>query len=241
MKNSFVLYTEYKEHLEYLNQKQKGDLLDAIFQYAEKMTEESVTVELDDVTKMAFSFIKCQMQRDFEKYIEIREKRRIAGLKGGAPKGNKNASKQAKGCINNQNNQMLTKQAKQPVYVDVDVDVDVDDDVINKRAREEKISPMRKTYGDNNRVTLSSMERSKLVYEYGVDITKQAIAYLDKHKVSKGFMPSPDYSDYDAIKSWVIKAITAPVQPKKSTFNNFEQNSYTKEDFKKLEEQLLEN
>ena len=239
MKNSFVLYTDYKQNIDCLSQKQKGDLLDAIFEYAEKMTDESLEVVLDDVTKMAFGFIKSQMKKDFDKYNEICEKRRIAGLKGGAPKGNKNASKQANGYSNKQNNQMETKQAKQ---ADNDNDNDNDNDInIINRARELKVTPNRKSYGQHNRVMLSSTERMKLLLSLGEDLTNQAIAYLDNYKVDKGYMPRKDYSDFDAINSWVINAVKNPAQPSKNTFNRFEQNNYSKEELAELEEKLLEN
>ena len=89
-RNSFVLYTEYKEPISLLSVEEKAQLLEAIFEYAD-----GNEVELKGAAMMAFSFIKAQMDRDTEKYEEICKKRREAGAKGGAPIGNKNA-KQAK-------------------------------------------------------------------------------------------------------------------------------------------------
>ena len=113
-KNSFLMYTDYKKHFDLLSDADKLILLYAIFDYAM-----GIDTELDGVVAMAFSFIKTQMDRDREKYASICEKRREAGAKGGAPKGNRNAVKYkvaedtSKTTKNNQNKQMLTKQAKQ--------------------------------------------------------------------------------------------------------------------------------
>ena len=125
MKNSFVMYTAYKRHFDLLSDSDKVILLNAIFDYAM-----GIETELEGAVTMAFSFIKDQMDRDNEKYTSICEKRREAGAKGGAPKGNRNAVKyktsedSSKTSKNNQNNQMLTKQAKQP-----DNDNDNDNDI----------------------------------------------------------------------------------------------------------------
>lgn len=92
MKNSFVLYTDYIEQIEMLSREQRGDLLTTIMLYAagEQLPE------LDDVTKMAFSFIKKQMDKDIEKYEQTVEKRREAGRKGGRPKANDSDDKAKK-------------------------------------------------------------------------------------------------------------------------------------------------
>ena len=81
MKNSFVLYTDYRQHTALLSVEEKAQLLDAIFAYA--AGEE---VELTGMALMAFSFIKAQMDRDNAKYEEKCEKRKIAGSKGGLAK-----------------------------------------------------------------------------------------------------------------------------------------------------------
>ena len=77
MKNSFVLYSDYMEHIELLSMEQRGVLFTAIMQYS--MGYE--TVEMDGMTKMAFSFIKAQIDRDKEKYDRTVEARREKGWK----------------------------------------------------------------------------------------------------------------------------------------------------------------
>ena len=131
MKNSFVLYNEYKEQFSLLSNEEAGRLIMAIFEY----TESGNIPELEGMTLMAFSFIKKQLDRDSEKYEKTVEKRKEAGKTGGRPKanGSDEEAKKANGFSKKQ-----TK-AKKPVDVyvnedvdedvDVDVDVDVNDDV----------------------------------------------------------------------------------------------------------------
>ena len=90
MKNSFVLYTEYKQHIDLLDTQGKADLLDAIFEYAE-----GNEVNLDGMALMAFSFIKTRMDKDNEKYAEICEKRKESGAKGGQAKATKAKQEEA--------------------------------------------------------------------------------------------------------------------------------------------------
>ena len=92
MKNSFVLYTSYSEHLQLLNREQRGDLFSAIMAYA---TGEDLP-DMDGITKMAFSFIKTDMDRDQAKYERTCEARREAGKAGGRPKANAYSEKAKK-------------------------------------------------------------------------------------------------------------------------------------------------
>lgn len=77
MKNSFVLYNDYRKHITLLSDLDKGKLLDAIFAYAD-----GEDVELEGSVGMAFSFIKSQMDRDAAKWEEERQARSDAGKKG---------------------------------------------------------------------------------------------------------------------------------------------------------------
>ncbi len=79
MKDSFILYTKYSEHINLLSLTQRGVLLTAIMSYAAGET----LPDMDAVTAMAFSFIKADLDRDAEKYRQTIETRREAGSKGG--------------------------------------------------------------------------------------------------------------------------------------------------------------
>lgn len=88
-KASFLIYLDYQEQFELLTDEQAGQLIKAIIKY-EKQGE---TIELDGMTKMAFSFIKTQLDRDREKYQAKCEKNRENAKKGGRPKKQKDNCK----------------------------------------------------------------------------------------------------------------------------------------------------
>ena len=92
-KKSFVLYTEYEENLQELPDEELGQLFRAIFGYVNR----GVVPELSPSSKMAFSFIRKDLDRNQAKYEETCRKRREAGSKGGRPpKANANGENQSK-------------------------------------------------------------------------------------------------------------------------------------------------
>lgn len=99
-KTSFIMYTEYMEYLEMLDLEQRGVLITNLMAF--QLDQE--LLEMDAVTKMAFTFIKNQIVRANEKYSEICEARSNAGKKGGRPRkanafsdlGNEETEKQKK-------------------------------------------------------------------------------------------------------------------------------------------------
>lgn len=103
-KKSFIVRLENSEQVNMLTDVQAGKLFKGLLAYAQ--TGELLRSD-DQMLMFAFSFFRGQLDRDAEKYDETCRKRSESGKKGGAPKGNRNASKTSK---NNQNNQ---KQAKQ--------------------------------------------------------------------------------------------------------------------------------
>ena len=109
-KNSFVIYHNYRDTLEDLTDEQVGKLFRAIFDYEIDKKEPNFNGEL----KIAFRFIKKDLDLNNDKYESICERNRKNGQKGGAPKGNQNARKQP-------------KQPKQPDN-DNDYDNDYDND-----------------------------------------------------------------------------------------------------------------
>lgn len=82
-KVSFLMYLDYEEQFNLLSDEQLGQLIRAIMKY-EKTKE--VPEELEGMVKIAFSFIKAQLDRDREKYNDKCEKNRVNGSKGGRPK-----------------------------------------------------------------------------------------------------------------------------------------------------------
>ena len=92
MKSSFLIYLDYKEQFELLTDEELGQLLRAIMLYEEtgKITE------LSGMLKMAFSFIKTQLDRDREKYQSRCEKNKENAKRGGRPKKQKDILKTEK-------------------------------------------------------------------------------------------------------------------------------------------------
>lgn len=84
-KNAFILYTDYWEHIEMLSMEERGELFTAIFNYA----NDGNVPELPGAAKMAFSFIRKQLDRDISKWEEKRRERSESGKKGAAARWNK--------------------------------------------------------------------------------------------------------------------------------------------------------
>lgn len=122
-KNSFVIRTGYYDVVKEMSDKQAGLLFKAIFNYA----AEKKIPELSDVeVKMAFRFVKQDLDYDEQRYdARVEHNRQISKL-GGAPKGNKNALKQPNGLKNNPKKITGCKTTLNDVVVDVDSDVDND-------------------------------------------------------------------------------------------------------------------
>ena len=123
MKKSFLIYHEYKEHLELLSDAELGQFLRGVMAY--EITGE--VPKFKGMLQMAFSFVKGNLDRDRVKYEETCDKNRENGKKGGAPKGNNNASKQPK------TTERLKKQPKQADNdndIDNDIEIDIDNDIV---------------------------------------------------------------------------------------------------------------
>ena len=77
-KKSFLIYLEYEEQFDLLTDEELGQLMRTIIKY-----ENGKTIpELNGMVKMAFSFIKQQLDRDKEKWNQEKTKRSEAGKKG---------------------------------------------------------------------------------------------------------------------------------------------------------------
>ncbi len=80
-KKSFLLHIDSLDVLDDMTNEQAGLLLKAM-----KAFHKGEEIELDPLTKMAFSFFKNQFIRDNEKYLKTCEARAQAGSKGGKQK-----------------------------------------------------------------------------------------------------------------------------------------------------------
>ena len=80
-KKSFILHVDSLDVLSDLSDEQAGKLFKAMLAF-----HKGEEIELDPLTKMAFSFFKNQFIRDNEKYVKTCEARAQAGSKGGKQK-----------------------------------------------------------------------------------------------------------------------------------------------------------
>jgi hypothetical protein len=119
---SFILYQEYHKNISILTQNQKGDLLDAIFSY-----NQGIEIELDPIVKMAFSFIKSDLDRNKAKYQNIIERNKINGVSGGRPK-NPKKPKKPSGLFGNPEKPKETLNDNGNVNVNVDKDDNKNED-----------------------------------------------------------------------------------------------------------------
>lgn len=139
MNDSFILYTSYYALIEGLTDEQLGQLTRAIFLYA----RDGEVINLEPVVRMAFAFIKDDMERNQTKYKEKVERWRANGRKGGAPKGNQNArKKQPVGCENNQEVEKTTQnnqEVEKTTLYDNVYDNEYVDDNVNDVSKETDI------------------------------------------------------------------------------------------------------
>lgn len=184
-KKSFLLYTEYKEHLALLNDEERGKLLMGLFEYAET----GIEPYFDGMLKMAFSFIKTQMDRDLEKYESVCERNKANGAKGGRPsKKEKQKLQKPSGIFGNPD---------KPPKADND---NVDEDYYYDDFKEEIIKE-KKIYGEFQNVFLTDEEYQKLQDKFSdyQDRIESLSAYVASN--SKKYS-----SHYATILSWDRRA-----------------------------------
>lgn len=80
-RDSFIFYKSFYDSIKELDPKDQVQIYDAIFQYQFEGNE----IELKGICKSIFTLIIPQLEANNKRYIN--------GLKGGAPKGNQNATK----------------------------------------------------------------------------------------------------------------------------------------------------
>lgn len=185
---------DYEKHINLLSDEDAGKLFKAIFQFLNG----NGASELPPMANMAFSFITDQLQRDNEKWADIKEKRANAGRIGG---------KVAQQNKTNQANASCVKQNKTNQADTVDVTVNVTDichkdiypDMTPKNIKEKK-----RVYGEFKKVKLSDSEKDKLLAEYGESVFEACVKELDEYKEQTGKVYR---NDNLAIRKWVVDAV----------------------------------
>lgn len=167
----------------HLTTEQFGRLMAALFDL-----DAGLDPDVDDDIALAFEFMSLQQKIDREKYEKICEKNRENGKKGGAPKGNKNASKQPKQANGFQNNpndndndndKTMIKECKN------NVNEQIDDSVI--------------FYGRFENVELTSKEYYTLKQEYErtTELINKVSLWLRTHDAEDHFALCIKFADND--------------------------------------------
>lgn len=213
-KNSFLFYLDYEEQFNLLSDEQIGQLMRAIIKYEKTKKEPN----LDGMLKMAFSFIKTQLDRDREKYEKKCEKNKENGALGGRPKKKQTDNKKPNGFSKNR-----TKPKKADNDNEDDDDDDNEDDNNNTASEDKSSSASVKAnkhkYGKYKHVLLKDEELQSLKEDY--QNWNELIEYLDEYIEMKGYKAK---SHYLCIKKWVVDAVKRNGKPKKES--NFEQRNY---------------
>jgi hypothetical protein len=84
-KKSFVLYTDYREQISLLSDEEAGRLFKGIFEYIDNGAIPNFSGNLG--LKIAFSFVRANLDRDIAKYEQTRKERAAAGREGGTKSG----------------------------------------------------------------------------------------------------------------------------------------------------------
>lgn len=126
-KKSFILYADQRGPLSTLTDADRGRLLMALFDYVEGIEPSG----LSETVLMAFLFIRAQIDRDLEKWENIREGRSEAGRRGGVASGKSRRESEANASSAKQTKQTKQTQANEAVNVNVNVNgnVNVKDNV----------------------------------------------------------------------------------------------------------------
>ena len=185
MKDSFVLYTEQKEVVDKLTDEQAGKIFKAIYEYVQtdKMPE------LDSLLDIIIIPFKQSLDRNTEKWEEIKKKRSEAGKKGAEIK-KQNQAKEAN--ANFAKNETANQAVNVSVPVPVNVPVNVND---NNIASEDKSSTAtakanKHKYGNYKHVLLKDEELQSLKEDY--QNWNELIEYLDEYIEMKGYKPKKD-------------------------------------------------
>jgi len=91
-KNSFIIYTDWKQDFEFLTNEEAGKLIKHLLQFA---SDENPSIENEDrLLQFAAQKMKAVMKKDLKKYEAVIQKRSEAGKKGGINSGKSRTSKQ---------------------------------------------------------------------------------------------------------------------------------------------------
>ena len=193
MKNSFILFQNYREYFEDLTGDEAKELLFAIFDYEKTRVK---PVNLSAKVGCYFLVIKQQLDKNYEEYLKIADKNRENGAKGGRPKKTQNNPKNPMGFRKTQKTQ------PNPKNLDIDIDNDIDKEKEIKKEKDlqpkQPVAPASKKkspqavmcdyFKDRYKANtgLEYLAKAKdytllaeLIKEYGMEQVKQKIEWLE--------------------------------------------------------------
>lgn len=183
MNDSFILYTSYYALIEGLTDEQLGQLTRAIFLYA----RDGKTINLEPVVRMAFAFIKDNIERNQDKYQAKCEKNRQIALERERKKrearekaGNTNVHERARTCENNTN-----VHERSPYDNDNDNDNEYDNDV----SKETNILEPSKEGIQSASVKTEAPGGGKVSKSQNIDYAAVKEYWNRKHDETKSAMP----------------------------------------------------
>jgi hypothetical protein len=190
IRESFVFYRSFAEALRDLDEITRVHCYDAITKYA----LDGETTELSGIESAVFKLIKPQ--------IDANNKRFENGMKGGAPKGNKNNStgKNQYSDKRTTKGQPKDNQRTTEPQPNVNVNVNVNDNVNVKG----NVKEVKTAYGEYAHVKLTKTEYQKMISDFGQDKTDKAIKFFDEYIEDKGYKSK---SHNLAMRRWVFKAV----------------------------------
>ncbi len=126
-KNSFIIYTDWKQDFEFLTNDEAGKLIKHLLAFA---SDENPTMENEDrLLQFAAQKMKSVMKKDLKKYEAVVQKRSEAGKKGGVNSGKSRTSKQIEA---NEANASTPKQNER-----VNDNVNVNDILLEKESKDD--------------------------------------------------------------------------------------------------------
>lgn len=229
-KNSFLIYIDYEEQFSLLTDEQLGQLIRAIMKY-EKTSE---IPKLDGMLKMAFSFIKTQLDRDREKYEEKCAKNRENAKRGGRPK-KQTDNKKPNGF---EENQMDAKKPDNDDEDDNDNEEDEDNnnnDVVSDSCVD-GLQKVTKFYEQN--INLLTPYTAKILEDFTEELGQDLVIYamqiaIENNKKTISYIKA-------ILNNWTkanIKTLEEAKRENKKKVNTdkqIEQRKYTEDEFESL-------
>lgn len=202
---TFIFHLSWADTLREYPSEVRYEVYDAIIRYVQSGT----LSELKPLAKMAFSFIKKEIDSDKEKYQKVCERNRENGSRGGRPK-NPSEPRKPSGFSENPKNPSKPKKPDN----DYDNDYDLSPPVPPSQLSSPHDLEEKKVYGFRENVRLSDVEMTTLkmkMAENGLAET-YITRLLDRLSAYKEETNKHYKSDLAALISWGIPAVLEEIK-----------------------------